>query len=85
MIGLILQGWCPWCGSMHWGGALMMLFWIVLLIALVGLVWSLGQRGGWFGGAGRTEDRAEATLRERYARGEIDDATYQRMREELRR
>lgn len=85
MIGSALQGWCPWCGSMGWGGALMMLLWIVVLVVLVGLVWAFGQRGGWFGSAGQTEDRAEATLRERFARGEIDEATYQRMREELRR
>jgi uncharacterized membrane protein len=31
------------------------------------------------------EDRAEAALRERFARGEIDEATFQRMRDELRR
>lgn len=85
MIGWILQGWCRWCGPMHWGGAAMMLFWIVLLVALVGLVWVVGQRSGGFGNAGRMEDRAEAALRERFARGEIDEATFQRMRDELRR
>jgi putative membrane protein len=63
----------------------MMLLWVVVLILLVGLVWAMGQRGGWFGSANQTVDRAEATLRDRFARGEIDEATYQRMREELRR
>jgi putative membrane protein len=62
----------------------MMLFWIVPLVVLVALLWALGQRGGWFRGPG-SEDRAEALLRERFARGEIDEDAYRRMREELRR
>lgn len=33
----------------------------------------------------RHEDSAEMILKKRYARGEIDDATYARMLEELRR
>jgi putative membrane protein len=62
----------------------MMLLWMVLLVGLVALAWTLGQRGGWFRGRG-SEDPAEAVLRERFARGEIDEATYRRMRDELRR
>lgn len=84
MLGMAFQSWCPWCGPMGWGGGFMMVFWIVLLVVLVALVWTLGQRGGWFRGTGG-EDRAEVALRERFARGEIDEATYQRMRDELRR
>jgi uncharacterized membrane protein len=36
-------------------------------------------------GKGGGADNAEGILRERYARGEIDEATYRRMMEELRR
>jgi putative membrane protein len=84
MFGIVVQGWCPWCGPMGSGGGFMMLLWIVLLVVLVAIVWGLGQRGGWFRSTG-AEDRAEAVLRERFARGEIDEATYRRMLDELRR
>lgn len=84
MLGVIVQDWCPWCDTMHWGGGFMMLSWILLLIIVVAVVWILAQRGGWTGGRGGL-DRAEETLRERYARGEIDEVTYRRMLDELRR
>lgn len=69
---------------------MMMLFWVVVLVALVALTWSLVQRGGVRAshtGENRPpgEDRAEEILRERFARGEIDEASYQRMRDELQR
>jgi uncharacterized membrane protein len=58
----------------------MMLGWLIALVVIAGLIWLLFRhipRG--------TGDRAEAALRERYARGELDDGTYQRMLGELRR
>jgi uncharacterized membrane protein len=62
---------------------MMMFSWVLLLVVLVvGAAW-LAQRsrtGGLFPGA----DRSEAILRERYARGDIDDATYRRQLAELR-
>jgi putative membrane protein len=84
MLTALQPGWCPWCGAMGWGGAFMMIFWVVVLVALGVLAWSLLQRGG-RAGAPPGEDRAEEILRERFARGEIDEATYQRMLDELRR
>ncbi|HEX6533980.1 MAG TPA: SHOCT domain-containing protein [Gemmatimonadaceae bacterium] len=63
----------------------MMLFWLVVMIVLVAVVWSVAQRGGFGPGGAPREDRAETLLRERYARGEIDEATYRRMLDELRR
>ena len=84
MFTALQPGWCPWCGAMGWGGGIMMFFWIVLLVALVVVAWSLLQRGG-PAHAGPREDRAEEILRERFARGEIDEATYQRMLDDLRR
>ena len=81
------QEWCPWCGGhMGWGGGwIMMLLGFIGLVVIVWIVWTLAQRGG-FGPSGASRDnRAEALLRERYARGEIDDETYRRMLDELRR
>jgi uncharacterized membrane protein len=62
----------------------MMFFWIVVLVALVALAWALIQRGSWPGPPGGA-NRAEAILRERFARGEIDEAAYRRMLDDLRR
>lgn len=84
MLSVMQQGWCPWCGSMGWGGAFMMFFWIVVVVALVAFVWALIQRGGW-PGSPRGEDRAEGIVRERFASGDIDEATYRRMLDDLRR
>jgi uncharacterized membrane protein len=62
----------------------MMFFWIIVVVALVAFAWAVIQRGGWPGSPGGAA-RAEAILRERFARGEIDEATYQRMLDDVRR
>ena len=75
-----------------WGGWLMMVFGNILWIALLGiLVWAVirwferkarfsGQRGS----SGPMSDvSALEILRQRYARGEIDAATFENMRERL--
>lgn len=86
-----IQGWCPWCGDHMTGGGWGMMFgWSLILFALIALVFFLA-RGGWSAGRGGrreeggTRDRAEEALREQYARGEIDEQTYRRRLEELRR
>ena len=58
------------------------LFWIVVLVALVVLV--VRVLPGLGAGAPRA-GRAEAILKERYARGEIDRETYERMLTDVRR
>jgi uncharacterized membrane protein len=58
----------------------MMLGWFIALLVIAGLIWVLFRHI-----PTGTGDRAEAALRERYARGELDDGTYQRMLGELRR
>ena len=78
-------GWCPWCAHMGWGGWIMMISWILLLVLLVAAVWWLAQGRGREAAGGTREDSAEAILRERYARGEIDEAIYRRQLDELRR
>ena len=87
----VLLQWRPWHMApgdhMGWGGwTMMLLFWLVVIALIVWLVVTLLRREG--GGGPRTgsgEDRAEKVLRERYARGEIDEETYRRMLDELRR
>lgn len=58
---------------------LMGLFWIALIAAGVWLIARVVR--GRSGRVGR--HTAEDILRERYARGEIDEQTYERMRSEL--
>lgn len=82
------QGWCPWCGDhMSGGGWGMMFGWTLILVVLILVVWAIAD-GRWPGrreGGGRSgEDRAESVLRERYARGEIDEEEYRRKLVELR-
>lgn len=79
--------WCPMCGGYRtggWGMIFVGLFWLVVIVAVAWVIArAAGSRGGGIVPGGK--DNAEAILRERYARGEIDEATYRRMLEELRR
>lgn len=84
--------WCPMCGAGgHWGWGMMigsLLFWLVLLLAIVVLVrWLAGGARPWASGEPRSARRPspDEILAERYARGEIDRETYLRMREDLGR
>ena len=74
---------CPWCNHGLWGGS-MMILWVLVLAAVVWLLW-LASRNAWKSGAppGERSDAAEQLLRERYARSEIDEATYRHMLAEL--
>lgn len=58
-----------------------MLFWLVVPVLLVLWLMNRDSRGY---GMGHSSN-AEETLRARYARGEISDEEFRRMREELRR
>jgi len=78
-----LQG-CPWCGHMGWGGwVATLLIWILVIALIVALILVFTRRPRGDDGAHR-QDRAEDELRERYARGEIDEDTYRRRLDELR-
>jgi putative membrane protein len=63
---------------------IMAIFWLLVLALVIWLVYRLvgGGRGP---GAPGGEDRAERILRERFARGEIDRETFERMLGDLRR
>lgn len=66
----------------------MMFGWFVILIAAGFAVWGFGQgRGPWRGPGtgGHEEGRAEMIPREQYARGKVDEETYRRKLNELRR
>ena len=67
------HGMWNWDGGWGWWGGLHLLWWLLVLGA-VALVFRLGPRRR-DAEAGRT-DRALAILRERYARGEIDEDEY---------
>jgi uncharacterized membrane protein len=60
---------------------LMAIWWIVVVAALVALGWFIAAARG--GGSGGLD--AEQRLKRRYAAGEIDQGSYQRMLEDLRR
>jgi len=68
-----------WTAGAHMG--LMAVWWIIILAAIVALAWFV--LGGRRRGPGAPD--AEQQLTRRYAAGEIDRGTYQRMLEDLRR
>ena len=59
-----------------------MIVWVVLLAIIVWAIWTWVARSARPGLS--SGDDAERILRERFARGEIDEATYQRMLAQLR-
>lgn len=69
----------PWfsdCPSFHGlGGMFMIFFWVMLL--LLGLF--LARKGG-----SREKETAEDILKKRYARGEISQEEFARMKKEIR-
>jgi putative membrane protein len=70
-----------WFNGWHMAG---MWFWwipiIVLVVAAIWLIIYLSRRD-----RGRPADSPEVTLKNRYARGDIDRDTYERMLSELRK
>lgn len=67
-----------------WGGhmGLMGLWWILILVAIGAVVWFAAAAGR---GRGTGDASAEQQLKKRYAAGEIDRESYQRMLDDLRR
>lgn len=66
-------------GGMGFGGLGMVLFWVLVVVGVVYLVklFSQGQA------LGHNEGRAKEILRERYARGEINQEQFDRLKREL--
>jgi putative membrane protein len=83
----LMGGWNGWWFGLH--GLGMLLFWGLLILAIVLLVraamgWSSPQAAAGSGGAGSGADPALLTLRERFARGELNREEFDSMREALR-
>lgn len=68
----------PWSGGMFGGGIFMLLFWVLVIAAVVALV-AWGMRAA----SGRAGNSALQILEERYARGEIDREEYLAKRRDL--
>jgi putative membrane protein len=64
-------------------GLMVLLFWLPIILGIVILVLLLFWVGRHVGPGRSTEDRALTTLRERYARGEIDKADYEARKSDL--
>lgn len=62
------------------GGGMMWIFWILILIALVWFVVFAGRQAG---DSQKREKSALEILKERYARGEIDRDEFKQMRDDL--
>lgn len=69
-----------WDGGWHMGW--MWLLWILLILVAGGGLWFLINQ---IRGGGGSDGSAEDTLKRRYASGEIDEETYERMLGELRK
>jgi len=71
--------------GMGWfGGIFMIVFWILILVGLVFVVRWLIQTTGRGKNSGQSGSRAIDILKERYARGEIDKAQFEDMKQDLR-
>jgi len=71
-----------WNGHMGWGGMLAMWLAFIVIVALAGWIGVSVTRHR---GTPPGEESAEQILKRRYAKGEIDRATYERMLEDLRK
>lgn len=76
--------WGPWGHMGYMGSWIMWLFWIGLLVLIFVAIWALLRSVGDGSGRPAHRDDAEEILKQRYARGEIDEDTYRRMRQSLR-
>jgi putative membrane protein len=63
-------------------GLLMFFFWLLVILGIILLVKALAGRKGQ--GAAGEGDSAEEILKKRYARGEIGEEEYRKMKENLR-
>ncbi|HUE95768.1 MAG TPA: hypothetical protein VMN39_03885 [Longimicrobiaceae bacterium] len=78
--------WCPMCPGHHaWGWGMwfwMVLFWVAVIVLVV---WLIRRFTADHRRPPQTADDAQETLRKRYARGDIDSETYNRMLDDLRK
>ena len=67
-----------WDHTMGFGGGFMWIIWILLIAVIAWLVVAISRQGRSSG-----EPSPREILDRRYARGEIDKETYERMKDEL--
>lgn len=66
----------------HWfGGLLMLIFWIIVVVGVVALVRGILARGG--GGSPAASESPLEILKRRYAKGEIDKAEFEEKRKDI--
>lgn len=81
-----MHDWMGGYGPMGWGMILFgSLFWIALFALILAAILRLLPSRGTFQSSAPREDEALAILRQRYARGEIEAAEFERMRRDLQR
>lgn len=72
---------------MHWDGywhmGWMWIWWLLILVVVAAVAWVVVTAARKSGGP--AQETPEQVLKRRYAKGEIDRETYQRMLEDLRR
>lgn len=64
------------------GWIFMVLWWVLIVVGIVALVKWMGTSND-TGGSGRGGSKALEILKERYARGEIDDQDFQKRKRDL--
>ena len=79
------QGWHMGPGMMGGGGVFMIVFWILILVGLVFFIKWLIQSTGSGRAGGGSSNRALEILKERYARGEIDQVEFETMKTDFSR
>ena len=77
------QGWHMGPGMMGGGGIFMIVFWILVLVALVFFIKWLIQSTGSGRTGGGSSNRALEIVKERYARGEIDNTKFETIKTNL--
>ena len=71
-------------GEWGWfGGILMVIFWIAVIIGIIFLIRWLVQSTGSGGHGARSEESAMDILKKRYARGEIDKKEFEQKKKDL--
>ena len=70
-----------WYGG--WGGSMMVLFWVAIILAVIWVARVVVQPGQADRSPSSQEESALEILQRRYARGEISKTEYQEMKKEL--
>lgn len=78
--GHMMYGWGG--GGGYFGMGFMLIFWVLIIVALVGGIRWIFQNSG-KGQATHKPDRSLAILKERYAKGEINKEQYEQMKADL--